>query len=113
FPSLAIGAIEISPVDADGRPLTRDYLGTGKPTPVDKLVVYAGTGSFSAFTPFQTPGIGLLRSTDGGKTWSLVADEKGEIAKSRVTSVVATGHDKVIVAALGTTKVSDENINDV
>ena len=50
FTSLSISALAVSPLDADGQPLTDNYMGTGNPTPVNKLVVFAGTGRTSSFS---------------------------------------------------------------
>ncbi len=42
--------------------------------PVDQSIVYAGTGEAN-FANHSRPGQGLLRSTDGGATWSLLGQE--------------------------------------
>src|SRR5207247_8194303 len=86
FPSLSIGAIAIHSHDADGLPLTDNYMGTGQPTPVDKLVVYAGTGEFSS----QAEGglaIGVLKSSNGGRTWQLKTSS--ELAGQAATAIEA------------------------
>ncbi len=95
FASLAIGSLALSSRDSIGNPLTAT-------TPSDNLVLYAGTGQFSSNREGGAA-IGLLKSTDGGTTWSLLAADP--FAGLRITSVVATGLDSggdeiVLVSAL-------------
>jgi len=78
FPSLAIGALAISPIDADGN-------NVDETTPFNKLVVYAGTGQFSSHYNGGYS-IGLLKSTDGGESWSLNASN--EFQGLPITAVV-------------------------
>ena len=68
MPSLAIGAIAIAPKDADGN----DVIGT---TAWSKLVVYAGTGSFSSFSGRGGFSVGIYKSNDGGATWTLLSPQ--------------------------------------
>ena len=65
LPSLAIGAIAIAPRDNTGAVVDAS-------TPRSKLVVYAGTGDFSSSRRGGLS-IGLMRSTDGGDTWTVLA----------------------------------------
>ncbi|HEX7095117.1 MAG TPA: OmpA family protein, partial [Acidimicrobiales bacterium] len=77
FPSLAISSVAISPLDSAG-------VAVAAGTPLDELVIYAGTGSFSNYGLEGGAAVGLLRSSDGGESWSLVAgDDLGEL---RITS---------------------------
>ena len=92
LPSLAIGAIALAPKDADGN----NVLAT---TPLDKLVVFAGTGSFSSFGGRGGFSVGIYKSSDGGETWSLLAPEP--LANVSITSVVAASDTTVLVAAMG------------
>ncbi len=86
FPSLAISSVAISPLDSSGVAVTAG-------TPLDELVIYAGTGSFSNYGSEGGAAVGLLRSTDGGESWSLVAgDDFGDL---RITSVVPTAQSTV------------------
>src|SRR2546427_12020741 len=104
FPSLSIGAITIASHDVDGQALTSDYMGTRTPTPRAKLVVYAGTGQFSA----QGEGglaIGLLKSHDGGENWELLTSSK--LLGLPITAIEANrinGDDVVLVSTLGSNR---------
>ncbi|KPJ79284.1 MAG: hypothetical protein AMJ58_12585 [Gammaproteobacteria bacterium SG8_30] len=104
FPSLAIGALAINSHDVDGNPVTANYMGTGQPTPWQKLVVYAGTGQFS--NNFDGGfAVGVLKSTTGGDSWILLTS--AELAGLPVTSIAAKrvgGDDVVLVATSGTSK---------
>lgn len=82
YPSTALGAIAISPLDA--------------------RVVFAGTGTFASF-PSSGPAVGLYRSDDGGDTWTVLGT--ATLAGLRVrsvlpTSTTTTGGQVVLVAAL-------------
>ncbi|RPI44921.1 MAG: LEPR-XLL domain-containing protein, partial [Betaproteobacteria bacterium] len=95
FPSLAIGDVSISPIDADGDPV-------GASTPLHKLVVYAGTGKFSNSNKGGL-NLGLLKSSNGGDTWALLA--ANDLLGLPITSVVptrltASGQPVVLVGAL-------------
>ena len=75
FPSLSTSTLAISPLDADGIPVT-------EATPTSKLVIYAGTGTVSSagslFAALGNPSaIGILKSTDGGATWKILDDLAG------------------------------------
>ncbi|HKI64387.1 MAG TPA: OmpA family protein, partial [Burkholderiales bacterium] len=86
FPSLAISSVAVSPLDSAGAAVAAG-------TPLDELVIYAGTGSFSNYGSEGGAAVGLLRSSDGGESWSLVAgDDLGEL---RITSVVPTAQTTV------------------
>ena len=73
--SLAIGSIEFSSLDPAGNTL------------------YAGTGSFSNLTWGSPPptAIGVLRTTDGGTTWSNFA--VNPLNEGRIKTIVPTGVD--------------------
>ena len=105
FPSLSIGDVTISPLDADGNPVRGDDGGTptDETTAVDKLVVYAGTGKFSSYGNTGGYNVGLYKSTDGGETWALTAPL--DLAGLDITAVVPTqnlvdGEQVVLVSAL-------------
>ncbi len=75
IPSNAIGSIAFDPNDSSGRTL---YVGTGEPN---------GSGDSEA-------GVGLYKSTDGGKSWSLVPGSTASTAPCASgvgTCPVATG----------------------
>src|SRR5262249_44625799 len=98
FSSLAIGSISLSPLDSSGNPVTAT-------TPLNTLVLYAGTGQFSSSRGGAAP-IGVLKSTNGGNTWSLQAN--ADLGLLRITSIVATGltsgsNEIVLASALSTT----------
>ncbi len=92
--SLAIGDVAISPIDRMGAPLTGA-------TPLDRLVVYAGTGSFSSTGGLGGRASGVLKTLDGGSTWAQTG--RGELVGHRVTSVVPTSEvtasGQVVLAA--------------
>lgn len=93
FPSLSIGALAISPIDADGKAVDGD-------TARAKLVVYAGTGQFSSGHDGGFA-VGLLRSRNGGDTWELLAVD--DLARLRITAIVPTslnGGQTVLLSAL-------------
>jgi hypothetical protein len=71
IPSNAIGSLIFDPTDASGRTL---YAGTGEPN---------GSSDSEA-------GVGLFRSTDGGRSWSLVP---GSVAVSKDRSVASIAVD--------------------
>jgi hypothetical protein len=73
MPSLAIGAIEFSRLDASGNTL------------------YAGTGRFSNLFSTSGPAVGILRTIDGGATWQNFAVNPGN--EGRIKAVIATGID--------------------
>src|SRR5207248_10082203 len=64
FPSLGINSIAFSPLDTN--------------------VVFAGTGSFASGGTVGGP-IGLLRTTDGGATWSIVDRKSTRLNSSHRT----------------------------
>jgi autotransporter-associated beta strand protein len=70
FPSLSIGAIAFAPNNVN--------------------VLYAGAGKTSSDSGVGGPEIGLLKTTDGGNTWSLVND-LGVNNRVRNLAVVSTG----------------------
>jgi Ca2+-binding RTX toxin-like protein len=101
FPSLSIGTVAISPLASDGSPLSGA-------TPLNNLVIYAGTGKFSS------SGMGngdesltsILRSGDGGTTWSELAQSLFGANGLRIRSILPTSigtgvADQVVLA--GTT----------
>ncbi|RLE18021.1 MAG: hypothetical protein DRJ65_21970 [Acidobacteria bacterium] len=64
--------------------------------PSDSNIVYLGTGEGDTF---EIPGIGLLRSDDGGETWSLPATAAGIMAPFFYQlSVHPTDPDRVVAA---------------
>lgn len=87
LPSLAISAVAISPFDADGSAVTNA-------TPEAKLVLFAGTGSFSSAGK-GGEAAGLFRSTDGGATWI----EVGTFDGLRVTAIVPSSTTAGMVMA--------------
>ncbi|MHB1241813.1 MAG: choice-of-anchor D domain-containing protein, partial [Gaiellaceae bacterium] len=92
MPSLSISTITIAPFDADGDPVD----GT---TPVDQLVLYAGTGALSGFSSRGGLTVGLYKSIDGGGTWRLMAPEL--LSSVKITGIVATSATNVVVAGMG------------
>ncbi len=91
-PSLAISALTISPLDANGAAVTAA-------TPTSKLVIYAGTGATSnGGTLLNNVGtiaaVGVFKSTDGGTTWSLLPDFAG----NRIHSILALANGNLLVS---------------
>ncbi|HEV7132735.1 MAG TPA: hypothetical protein VGN27_03260, partial [Gaiellaceae bacterium] len=79
LPTLAIGSLTIAPRDAFGKLVDGN-------TPRNELVIYAGTGSFSSFSSQGGLSLGLLRSMDGGNTWTLLATQ---LAGIKLGAIVA------------------------
>ena len=95
--AFSTSALAISSRDRLGAPVTAA-------TPADDLVVYAGTGVTSS--SFKgTDGIGLLKSIDGGRTWTLTADPDfvgDRIARILVKpSAAGPASDEVLLAVDG------------
>ena len=86
FPSLSIGDLAISPLDADGMEVTNM-------TPLNQLVIYAGTGKFSSFRNAGGFNVGLYKSSDGGATWSVIAPTN--VIGLDITAVVPTRNTDV------------------
>jgi Ca2+-binding RTX toxin-like protein/outer membrane protein OmpA-like peptidoglycan-associated protein len=96
FPTLSISALVISPRDADGALVTAS-------TPTSKLVLYAGTGSTSSGSALfnnlgATTAIGILKSSDGGATWTLL----DQLAGNAITSMVALRNGDLVVSTKAT-----------
>ena len=95
FPSLSIGDIKISPLDSDGAALSAA-------TPLSKLVVYAGTGSFSS-SGRAGLNVGVLKSADGGASWQLLGASSFAglaIAGVAPTTTQVAGKQVVLAGAL-------------
>ena len=68
FDSMAIGALEFDPTDATNQTLV------------------AGTGSFSSIGGSGSEPVGVLRTTDGGDTWTQI-DGGGTLLDKRVSGI--------------------------
>jgi hypothetical protein len=68
-------------------------------SPINPRILFAGTGSTSAFDNDGGPGFGLARSTDGGRTWSVLAE--ATFAGRRINNIVPTALESgnVVLAA--------------
>src|SRR3984893_9888055 len=79
LPALSINSVAISPVKSN--------------------TLFAGTGSTSSFAFDGSPGFGVARSTDGGRTWSVLAQDT--FAGRPINSIVPTALDggNVVLAA--------------
>jgi hypothetical protein len=75
FPSLSIGAIAFAPGDVN--------------------ILYAGAGRFSSLGRDGGPAIGLLKSSDGGRTWEL----KHQLGQVNISSLAPIGNGQVVFAA--------------
>jgi len=79
LPSLSIGALNLDPTD---------------PT---RQTLVAGTGRFSSMGRRGSGLVGVLRSTDGGATWT-THDNAGEFRNAHMTGVAARGNVIVVVS---------------
>ena len=80
---------------------TQPYLSIGALAldPTNKNVIYAGTGEFIQYYDAY-PGVGILRSTDGGERWRLLPDPAGVFVGAKVTRIaVDAGNPGNIYAA--------------
>jgi hypothetical protein len=68
-------------------------------SPLHPRTLFAGTGSTSSFAFDGDPGFGVARSTDGGRTWSVLAQDT--FAGRPINSIVPTALDggNVVLAA--------------
>ncbi len=76
FPSLSIGAMAFDSADATLQ------------------TVYAGIGRYSSLGSFGGDRIGLLKSTDGGTTWTVI-DAGGALAGKNISGLAVNGSDIV------------------
>ena len=79
LPSLSVGALVISPFSASGSRVDAS-------TPVNQLVLYLGTGSFSSAGGEGGPAAGMFKSVDGGTNWARI----GNFAGQKITTLVAS-----------------------
>ncbi len=73
MPSLSIGALAFDPLDATVQ------------------TVWAGTGRFSSFSRFGGSRAGLLKTTDGGASWTVV-DGGGVLSGKNISGIVVRGN---------------------
>ncbi len=73
MPSLSIGALAFDPLDATVQ------------------TVWAGTGRFSSFSRFGGSRAGLLKTTDGGASWTVV-DGGGVLTGKNISGIVVRGN---------------------
>jgi len=68
-------------------------------SPLHPRILFAGTGSTSSDAFQGSPGFGVARSTDGGRTWAVLAQDT--FAGRRINSIVPTALDggNVVLAA--------------
>jgi len=68
-------------------------------SPVDSRILFAGTGSTSSFAFDGDPGFGVARSTDAGRTWTVLS--KDIFAGRPIASIVPTALEggNVVLAA--------------
>jgi hypothetical protein len=95
FPSLSMGACAISPLDSIGAMRTAS-------TPLSQTVVYAGFLRNSSGFGDGGPLSGILKSTDGGATWTQETALSGNnITKILPTSISTPTGQVVLAAAAG------------
>ena len=87
LPSLSIGSVNLSPLDAN--------------------TIFSGFGNFSSFFQLGGTASGIIKSTDGGDTWTVLAQATfSGMAIRRVLPTTLkdpiTGKQVVLVAAIGT-----------
>jgi hypothetical protein len=70
-------------------------------SPVNPHVLFAGTGSTSSLSFEGSPGFGVVRSTDGGRRWTVLAGNTfaGQVINSIVPTALEGGN--VVLAAAG------------
>jgi len=72
-------------------------------SPLDRSTIFAGTGSTSSLSRMGSPGFGVIRSTNGGLTWSILAESTfaGLAINSIVPTTLTTGglEGQVVLAA--------------
>jgi hypothetical protein len=70
-------------------------------SPLDSRTIFAGTGSTSSFGFEGSAGFGVVRSTDGGASWSVLASSTftGRRINSIVPLAYSTGAGQVVLAA--------------
>jgi hypothetical protein len=89
----SVGPNPFGPSVIDWKPLTdqQPSLGTTAmaldPADTSGNTLWVGTGSFSSFRQDGANGVGLLRTTDGGRTWSNVGKS---LAGSQIFGIVPT-----------------------
>jgi len=79
---LSIGSVAVSPVDSGGKFVDQN-------TDLNKLVIYAGTGTFSS-AGGQGAAMGVLKSSDGGAHWTLLGTETFTSEPLGIRSVLPT-----------------------
>jgi hypothetical protein len=87
LPAQSINALALSPMDSTGN------------------TVFGGTGSTSSYEFDGSPGFGVVRTTDGGTTWSVLAQStfQGRIINSVVpTNIASDGTIKTQVVLVST-----------
>ncbi len=83
-------------LDANGNPLSLQsmYMSYVAVAPQDPRIVYVGTGEMRSTTrpnlgaSDQDGGIGILKTTDGGKSWSLLQGKTNEFVGKAITKIV-------------------------
>ncbi len=94
LPSLAAGALALSPFDRLGNPV-------GPNTPVLDLVLYVGTGSFSSTSigVSRLGAAGVFKSTNGGNTWTATGTSTTSaiLGGFRISSILPSPTDKDMV----------------
>jgi hypothetical protein len=68
-------------------------------SPADSRLIFAGTGSTSSYALNGSPGFGVLRSTDGGATWQILA---GSTFAGQIVDVIvptAQNAGRIVLAA--------------
>src|SRR5262249_1940425 len=81
LPALSINSLAVSPADSD--------------------TLFAGTGSTSSLALEGSPGFGVVRSTNGGRSWTVLAART--FAGRQINNIVPTtlsGGEVVLAAAL-------------
>src|SRR5207244_6312960 len=73
----------------------------------DQTVVFATTGA----GPDGTTGVGLLRSTDGGKNWRLLDSTNNVDASGNILPINDPGRDHLFVGTTGFKVIVDPKLN--
>src|SRR5205085_2373684 len=94
FPSLSIGAVAVSPLDSTGAARTAA-------TPLSQTVVFAGHLDNSSGRGDGGPLAGVLKSTDGGSTWTELGQLVGQNISRIIPTTLTTPGGQVVLAATG------------
>ncbi len=83
--------------DSSGQPV-RAPIGALAIAKTNPLILYAGTG-VADLNPDSRYGVGVLKSTDGGKTWTIIGNSGTVVGSARISKIVIDNNDPNTVYA--------------